>query len=186
MKKDLIVFLDSGDTLVDESTQIFAQNGDVISAELFEGAREVLKWLVDNHYRVALVADGRVQSFENVYTGLGLNGVFEQWIISEAVGEEKPHLKMFETAMEKMNLAKEDASRIVMVGNNLKRDVLGANRMGLISILQAQSPRYDMTVENAEETPDYQIESIQALPGLIEKLDKAIKDESKYEKAAFL
>ena len=40
--KQLVILIDSGDTLVDESTQTFDQNGDVLSAKLIPGAREAL------------------------------------------------------------------------------------------------------------------------------------------------
>ena len=38
------------------------------------------------------------------------------------VGKQKPEPIMFETAYEKLNLTDSDKNRIVMIGNNLKKD----------------------------------------------------------------
>lgn len=43
--KEWIVFLDSGDTLVDETTQVFDERGVVLRAQLIPGARELLEVL---------------------------------------------------------------------------------------------------------------------------------------------
>ena len=134
MKKKLIIFTDSGDTIVDESTQVFDERGIVTEAELIPGAGEVLQALQEEGYRIALVADGEVESFRNVYRKNGLGDCFEQWIISEEVGEQKPASSMFDTAMERMGLKKEDKPFIVMIGNNLKKDIAGANRYGIHSV----------------------------------------------------
>ncbi len=155
MDRELIVFIDCGDTIVDESTQIFADNGDVLKADFIPGAGEMLRQLHHEGYRLALVADGQTASFRNIFREFGLSDIFEAWAVSEEVGACKPDGRMFQTAMEKMKLTNDDLGRIVMIGNNLKRDVLGANRMGITSILLSYSPRYVMQPETREETPDY-------------------------------
>lgn len=171
MKKNLVIFTDSGDTIIDESTQIFDESGIVTRAQLIPGAGEILKALYDEGYRIALVADGEWESFQNVYRKNGLGGCFEQWIVSEVVGEQKPAASMFETAMRKMCLTDADKSRIVMVGNNLKKDVAGANRFGLISVWMDWSPRYFHTVEEPDWQPDYTVKSPLELKELIHKLE---------------
>ncbi|MGI5959291.1 MAG: HAD family hydrolase [Massiliimalia sp.] len=153
--KHYIIFLDSGDTLVDESTEVRDDTQTVIHSQLFDGAKELVQNLKRDGYRIALVADGTVASFDNIYREQDMEQVFEYRSISEQVGHEKPHPAMFLTAMEGMNLSEEDRSRIIMVGNNLKRDIVGANRQGFTSILMGQSPRYCMTPQCPEEVPDY-------------------------------
>ena len=85
---------------------------------------------------------------------------------------------MFETAYEKLNLTEADKSRIVMVGNNLKKDIAGANRQGLISVWLDWSPRYFHTVEEPDWQPDYTVktpaELIPLLHALEEKLEKEV------------
>lgn len=174
MTRNLVVFIDSGDTLVDESTQVYDDNGDVLRAELIEGAKEMMRSLRERGYRIALVADGTRRSFENVYTYQNMMDAFDAWIISEDLGTTKPDARMFTTALDSMGLTKEDAHRVVMVGNNLKRDVLGANAMGITSILLSYSPRYVMQPENDREMPSYVIATLSELLPLVDVLDRQI------------
>lgn len=174
--KDIIIFIDSGDTLVDESTEIRDENGNVIQAELFDGARETLTKLHESGFVIALVADGTKASFDNVYNQHGLDYCFTAKAISGEIGFEKPNEKMFYHAMKELGLQEEDKDRIVMIGNNLKRDIAGANRVGITSILVSYSPRYDMRPKNDIEIPDYVAASPVELIGLIEQLDIQYKN----------
>jgi putative hydrolase of the HAD superfamily len=176
MDRELIVFIDCGDTIVDESTQIFAENGDVLRAGLIPGSGEMLRQLHGEGYRLALVADGRSASFHNIFRELGLSHIFEKWTISEEVGVCKPDERMFRTAMDQMKLTESDLCRIVMIGNNLKRDVLGANRMGITSILLSFSPRYEMRPASKEEIPDYVAAMPCEIPELIHQLELQVKN----------
>lgn len=155
--KQWIVFTDSGDTLVDETTQVFDDRGIVLRAELIPGARELLETLRRMKIPVVMVADGQAESFCNVYRYLELDGCFAGRIYSSDVGEEKPSPRMFEAAMRAMGLTDEDKPRILMMGNHVKKDIVGANRFGLTSVLIDWSRRYPTVPETAEETPDYVI-----------------------------
>ena len=172
MKKNLIIFTDSGDTIIDESTQVYDDQETVLRADFIPGAGEVLKQLKDEGYRIALVADGTWESFQNVYRENGLGYCFEEWIVSEVVGEQKPARSMFDTAMEKMGLADADKPFIVMIGNNLKKDVAGANRYGITSVWLDWSPRYFHKVEEPDWQPDYTVKTPEELKALIEELEK--------------
>lgn len=59
----LAICLDSGDTLVDEGTEIKDEQEVVLQAELIPGAAELLHALKARGYPVALVADGPAGSF---------------------------------------------------------------------------------------------------------------------------
>ena len=168
MGKNLILFTDSGDTIIDESTQVFDERGIVTEAGFIPGAGEVLKQLKEEGYRIALVADGEWESFQNVYKKNGLGYCFEKWIVSEVVGEQKPARSMFDTAMEKMGLKEEDKPYIVMIGNNLKKDVAGANRYGITSVWLDWSPRYFHEAEEPDWQPDYTVKTPEELKKLIE------------------
>lgn len=171
MKKNLVVWMDCGDTLVDESTQVFDETGVVLSAQPIPGAVELLHTLREQGYRLALVADGKTRSFENILHQLDLTHLFEVLVISQEVGCTKPCAAMFETAMARLDLGEWDRSRIVMVGNNLERDIAGANAMGLTSVLLTYSPRYRMQPNDPCEIPDYVIALPSQLPLLLEHLE---------------
>ena len=172
MSKNLIIFTDSGDTIIDESTQVYDDKGIVTRAEFIPGAGEVLAWLKKEGYRIALVADGEWESFQNVYRENGLGYCFEEWIVSEVVGEQKPARAMFDAAMEKMGLTEAHKPFIDMIGNNLSRDVAGANRYGIISVWLDWSPRYFHTPQEPDWQPDYRVKTPEELKLLIWQLEE--------------
>lgn len=68
MSKKLIVFIDSGDTLVNEGTEYRNEGSPIVqSCELIDGAKEMLLTLKERGYTIELVADGYTQSFDNSY-----------------------------------------------------------------------------------------------------------------------
>ena len=81
---------------------------------------------------------------------------------------------MFQKALERLGLTDDDKYRIIMVGNNLKRDVVGAKRFGIRSVLLSWSPRYDMVPSCEEEIPDYVITMPEQLLELVNKLDQQL------------
>lgn len=166
------VFLDSGDTLVDEATEIRDADGYVIEASLIPGAKEMVEVLAAEGYRLALVADGRVRSFETI---LGMHGVrphIEVEAISEALDCEKPAALMFETALRGLGLTDADAASVVMIGNHLERDIKGANRKGIISIWQNWSPRRSKIPADIEEVPDFVVRSPSEVPQLLALIER--------------
>lgn len=174
MEKKLIIFMDSGDTIIDEGTQIRDENGIVIHAELIPGAGETLKALYDAGYRIAMVADGEEQSFTNVYHENGLGYCFHTRTISEIIGVQKPSERMFQDAMEKNGLTDADKGRIIMVGNNIRKDVAGANRFGITSVLLDWSSRYDMVPRCQDEHADHIIHKPEELYMLAERLERRL------------
>lgn len=172
MNKKIILFTDSGDTIINEGTEVRkVQYGVVYHAKCIPGAKETMLALKEAGHTIALVADGLTESFHNVMEENGLAHVFDCWTISEEVGVEKPAKEMFEDAMKKLGLTEEDKKRIYMIGNNVKRDIVGANRFGIGSILLTWSPRYNMTSETPEEEPDYRISKPEELLELINRLE---------------
>ena len=174
MSKKLIIFIDSGDTIVNEETQIYNDRGIVAAAQLIPGAKDNVRRLHEEGFTITLVADGEWEAFENVYGQHQMMDCFDVWSVSSAVGVEKPEPAMFTTAMEKLSLTEEDKPRIVMIGNNLKKDIAGANRMGLTSIWLDWSPRYFHTVEEADWKPDYTVSTHEELYALIYELEEKL------------
>lgn len=175
--KKLIIFTDSGDTILDESTQQYmTQKPEIVSkADFIENAGEILEKIHNAGYTIVLVADGEEESFQNVYRVNGLRHCFDGWVVSETVGVQKPERPMFQTAMDALSLTAEDKGRIVMIGNNLKKDVAGANRFGLTSIWLDWSPRYFHSFEEEDWKPDYTIKHPSELPGLLDLLEEKLE-----------
>ncbi len=177
--KRLIIFTDCGDTIIDEGTQVYDDRHIVQQADFIPGADRVLCRLHEEGFTIVAVVDGEVESFGNVFRKNGLACCFDAWIISETVGVQKPAPIMFETAMEKMGLTEADKPRIIMVGNNLKKDVAGANRMGLTSVWLDWSPRYFHTVEEPDWQPDYTIHTPEELIPLVHRLNEELEQQAK-------
>lgn len=175
MDRKLIVFTDIGDTIIDEGSEIReVPNGVVLRADCIPGAKETMLKLYAQGYTIAMVADGLTKSFHTTMTQNGLNHIFAAKSISEENGVEKPAWAMFQKALERLGLTDDDKYRIIMVGNNLKRDVVGAKRFGIRSVLLSWSPRYDMVPSCEEEVPDYVISKPEQLLELVNKLDQQL------------
>ena len=107
-QKKIIIFTDSGDTIIDEATQQYREDGIVTTADFIEDAGEVLQRMDEAGYTIALVADGEEESFQNVYRENGLKHCFDAWVVSETVGQQKPAQIMFQTAMDQLGLTDAD------------------------------------------------------------------------------
>jgi HAD superfamily hydrolase (TIGR01549 family) len=161
------VLLDSGDTLVDEATEIRDADGYVIEEALIPGALAMVQQLAAAGYRMALVADGLKRSFDTILGGHGIRQYLEAEIISEVLGCEKPDQRMFEAALAALGLRAGDAAQVVMIGNNLSRDINGANRAGMISIWLNWSPRREKFAREPDEMPDYTVKRPDDVPRLL-------------------
>ena len=170
----LAVLFDSGDTLVDEGTEIFDPGGVVIRADLIPGAGQLIGKLKRRGYRLGLVADGQAASFRNVLGQHGLYASFDVHAISELVGEMKPHPAIFRAALDGLGIQPRDFSRVWMVGNNLERDVKGANALGLTSVWIDWAPRRSKVPADASEQPRYTIHLPLELIPLMEQIENTM------------
>lgn len=169
------VFLDSGATLIDEASQVFSQDEPelVLSAAPIEGGDQLVAALKARGYVVALVADGRERSFENVHSALGFWDLFDARAISEVCGVLKPHPLIFRDAMLKLGLRDEDRAGIVMFGNNIKRDIRGANELGLTSVWIDRPDGYDKSITCDDDRPDFTVHAPLELLDVIDRLEAA-------------
>jgi HAD superfamily hydrolase (TIGR01549 family) len=166
-----LICLDSGDTLVDEATEF--KDGEVtLHAELIPDAAAMVQQLAQEGYTLALVADGPRATFENVLKNqYNLWNFFSCYTISGDVGCTKPDARMFQTVLNELNIVQVDYARAVMVGNNLERDIKGANALGLISVLISWSPRRSKIPSDSSEVPNYTIQTPLELLPLLEKIE---------------
>lgn len=166
------IFFDLGDTLMDETTEIKDQNLVTIDAELIDGAKDVLVKLKELGYKIALVADTRIGTYKNVLGKFDLFRYFDCFAISEELGISKPNPEIFLFALNSLGIDKEDYKNVIMVGNNLKKDIAGANRLGLISVWIHRNERYPSIPESDEEVPRFEIKNLSELLDIVEKIEK--------------
>jgi putative hydrolase of the HAD superfamily len=168
----LAICLDCGDTLVDEGTEIKDEHEVTQRADLIPGAAEMVRELKGRGYRLALVADGPTGTFRNVLPSYGLWDLFDAFAISAEVGAEKPDARIFHAAFQQLQIKPEDYSRVLMVGNNLARDIKGANALGMVSVWLDWAPRRPKVPADDSEIPRHIIKEPLQLLTLLDALEE--------------
>ncbi|WP_183575318.1 YjjG family noncanonical pyrimidine nucleotidase [Mucilaginibacter sp. X5P1] len=97
---------------------------------LFAGAHEVLTYL-KSRYVLHLISNGFKESTEIKIAGTNIGGYFDQIIISEVIGINKPDKAIFEHALKSAGAKKEES---IMIGDSLEADVRGALNFGMDAI----------------------------------------------------
>ena len=167
----IVVFLDCGDTLADEGSEVKDADGAVRRARLIPGAARTVRRLKRRGYTLALVADGPRATFENILKPRGLWRLFDAYAISGDVGVTKPNARMFRTALDALEIPDTERRNVVMVGNNLFRDIKGAKEVGLTTVWIDWAPRRAKVPADPSEVPDYTIGKPLELLPLIERLE---------------
>ena len=165
------LLFDLGDTIMLEETEVKDDQGITLQAELVPGMAEALRQFKAQGHRLALVADAHPETPPNVLRQHGLHNLFDALAVSEVVGASKPDPHIFCVALDALGIAAGDYCRVVMVGNNLERDVVGANRLGLISVFFHVSERRRTRPLMGDEVPRHTVTSAHELITLIERLD---------------
>ncbi|MBS1252119.1 MAG: hypothetical protein MAG451_01155 [Anaerolineales bacterium] len=75
-------------------------------------------------------------------------------------------------ALDQLEIAEADYGRVVMVGNNLARDIRGANQLGMMSVWLDWAPRRRKVPADELEVPQYTIEEPLELLSVIETLER--------------
>jgi FMN phosphatase YigB (HAD superfamily) len=175
MNRRIIALLfDLGDTLMVEESEVKDAGGTTLQADLIPGMAKALHWFKAQGYALALVADSRPNTPINVLRQHNLSHLFDCLAISEVVGVEKPAPPIFRIALEALDIPENDYGRVAMVGNTLERDVVGANRLGLISIFFHWNDRRRSQPLTIEEEPRHTVSSAQELVSLVASLARDV------------
>jgi FMN phosphatase YigB (HAD superfamily) len=169
----LALLFDLGDTIMDEGSEVKDAGGTTLRAELIPGMAEALRAFHARGLPLGLVADSRPETPANVLRQHGLYELFAVLAVSEVVGSTKPEPGIFRVALDALGIPPTEYARVVMVGNNLERDVLGANRLGLVSVYLHWNDRCRSQPLVPDEVPRYTVASAAELSGLVQALDGA-------------
>jgi HAD superfamily hydrolase (TIGR01549 family) len=165
------LLFDLGDTLMVEQSEVKDVGGTTLQADLVPGMADALRHFKAKGYPLALVADSRPATPANVLRQHKLYELFDYLAISEVVGVQKPQPLIFQTALQALSIPERDYGRVMMIGNNLERDIVGANYLGLISVFFHWNDRRRSQPMRVEERPRYTVSSAQELVSLIASLD---------------
>ena len=128
---------------------------------LFPQVLEVLSQLRER-YPLAVVSDAQSAYALPELRAVGLHEYFEPVIISGDYGYRKPDARLFQTALDRLQVLPGQA---VFIGNDGYRDIFGARQLGIKTILFRHTQ--DMTRPNEAE-PDYIIREFADLTRALE------------------
>ena len=174
------LLFDLGDTIMQEETEVKDAGETTVRAELIPGMSDALRECKARGYPLGLVADSRPQTPLHVLRQHRLLDRFDVLAISELVGATKPDPRIFRAALDRLGIAEADYGRVVMVGNNLERDVVGANRLGLISVFFHSNERRRTRPLTAEEQPRATATTARELLNVIDQLESNHTSEQPY------
>lgn len=134
-----------------------------------EDAQPTLAALRAQGYRIGLVSNaGYDEDVQVLVDQAGLRPYLDTVVTSAACGLRKPHPRIFELALQHLRAGPAEA---VMVGDFLPADILGANRLGLVSIwIDRRADLQAAQASLASIRPAHTISTLSELPGLIGRL----------------
>ena len=92
----------------------------------------ILLYLKSKGYKVGLITNGKEFKQWEKLIRLGLYPFFDEIVTSESVGVEKPDAKIYQIAMDRLNVTKGTS---IMVGNNFDVDIMGEYNAGMQSMI---------------------------------------------------
>lgn len=98
--------------------------------QLYPGVEDTIKQLHPK-YHLAIVSDGQTAYAVPELNAVGLSGYFEPVIVSGDFGYRKPDKRLFESALLVMKM---EPSEVLFVGNDMYRDIYGAQRLGMKTV----------------------------------------------------
>jgi len=134
---------------------------------VYDDTFEVLD-IINNHYKLLLLTNG---SPDLQKTKLDITPelipYFDHIIISGTFGKGKPHPSIFEHAVSQLSINKDE---VLMVGDNLMTDILGANQVGIKSVWinRHDKPRNEVI-------PTFEISNLKELFTLLNSLKENLK-----------
>ncbi len=127
------------------------------------GAEEALQALSGN-YKLYLASNGNTETQRSRIASAGIAKYFAEIFISGEVGVDKPDKRFFTRCFERIHGF--DPAKAMIVGDSLTSDILGGKNAGIATCWV--NP--DHKPANPDMIPDYEIESITQLEGLLNRI----------------
>ncbi|ELY40276.1 HAD family hydrolase [Natronorubrum tibetense] len=132
---------------------------------LFPGVEETLETLRENGIDVAIVTNLTTRIQLEKLAALGLEAHIDLLLTSEETGQEKPGSVMFSLPLARLECC---PSQAVMVGDNVEADIVGANAVGLETVLfNADIDEHDEPLEG-HRAPDHRIDAFGEITEVVE------------------
>ncbi len=126
----------------------------------YEEVKETLKNFKDRNYKLAILSNGTPSLLKELVKSNNLDDLFDDIFSIEKVGIYKPHSKVYDLPIKKYNLEKNE---IVFLSAN-SWDVSGGGNYGFNAIWVNRNKNI---FDNLDYKPDYEIENLSELMGII-------------------
>ena len=129
-----IILFDWGDTLMRDDPLQTSAMVTWPNVELVDGADRLVAHLTSNGYRLGLATSAAVSNENEIRSALErvkINKYFEKIYCFGNTGLQKPSAAFYMYILEDLNLKPQD---VLMIGDNLEKDVLAPNRLGIPAI----------------------------------------------------
>ena len=129
-------------------------------------SRETIIKLHERGYYLGIISNNSVRNVEYILEREDIKKYFQKIVISEAVKERKPNLKIYMRAFEE--IPKEEYNKIAFVSDELLEDLLGVKILGVKTIWFEQNinNKWKEKEETLQE-PDYKISSMKDLLSIV-------------------
>ncbi|MEG1585749.1 MAG: YjjG family noncanonical pyrimidine nucleotidase [Bacteroidales bacterium] len=125
---------------------------------LIEGALDLLEYLKP-HYHLHIISNGFTEVQFRKLKSAGVDRYFEEIILSDAVGVNKPDPVIFEYALQKTGAKKEES---IMIGDNFDTDITGAIRSRIDQIFFNPQPDFIAPV-----TPTFEVRKLEEIKEIL-------------------
>ncbi len=133
------------------------------------GVHRVLNRLQDEGYRLGLISNaGDAADVYKLIYNARLGGYFDPVVISAEVGFRKPDRRIYEVLLQAWGLPPQN---LVMIGDRLEQDILGAQIAGMHQIWLTTEKKIDRDFSGEDEiVPEIVAEKLEWLPRLIRQI----------------
>ncbi|MDY6788978.1 MAG: HAD family hydrolase [Candidatus Nanohaloarchaea archaeon] len=131
--------------------------------EIFPGVKKTLSKIKEKGIKIAVVTDQIARIQMNKIEELGIEEFIDLLITSEETGTDKPSSVMFALPITIMDARR---SNTVMMGDNLSRDIAGANSLGIESVLF--NNEFKDTEQPTWQEPDHEIDEFKEILEVVE------------------
>jgi len=124
---------------------------------LINGAYEICKNIISKNKKIYIVTNGILATQENRIKHSIIKEFISDYFVSEFVGYQKPNKLYFDYVFK--NIPKIEKDRIIIIGDNLKNDILGGINAGIDTCWFNNLKKEN----NTEIQPTYEIENLNEL-----------------------
>jgi HAD superfamily hydrolase (TIGR01509 family) len=164
------VGLDATDVILSRAETVFFEP-EVTMSRLYPSAVETLDALAQMGLRLGMISNATSHRLvADIARRHGLDRYFDPLVTSMGFGRPKPHPDIFRHVLDAWKIEPDAA---VMIGDTLGADILGANTVGMRSILVDIEPNPDNPRYAAQAQPTATVTRLDAIPGLIQAWNRA-------------